>query len=34
MRGIWPFYYVMFTVLMIVTYVPWLSLALPRMFGF
>jgi TRAP-type C4-dicarboxylate transport system permease large subunit len=24
----------MFTVLMIVTYVPWLSLALPRMFGF
>jgi tripartite ATP-independent transporter DctM subunit len=34
MRGIWPFYYVMFTVLMIVTYVPWLSLALPRAFGF
>ena len=34
MRGIWPFYYVMFTVLMIVTYVPWLSLALPRLFGF
>ena len=34
MRGIWPFYYVMFTVLMIVTYVPWLSLALPRMLGF
>jgi tripartite ATP-independent transporter DctM subunit len=34
MRGIWPFFYVMFTVLMIVTYVPWLSLALPRMFGF
>jgi hypothetical protein len=34
MRGIWPFYFVMFTVLMIVTYVPWLSLALPRMFGF
>src|SRR5215813_2760804 len=34
MRGIWPFYYVMFTVLMIVTYVPWLSLALPRWFGF
>src|SRR6266536_1813984 len=34
MRGIWPFYYVMFTVLMVVTYVPWLSLALPRMFGF
>ena len=34
MRGIWPFYYVMFTVLMIVTYVPWLSLWLPRSFGF
>jgi len=34
MRGIWPFYYVMFTVLMIVTYVPALSLWLPRMFGF
>ena len=34
MREIWPFYYVMFAVLMIVTYVPWLSLALPRMLGF
>jgi len=29
MRTIWPFYGVMFVVLMLVTYVPWLSLWLP-----
>jgi len=29
MRTIWPFYGVMFAVLMLVTYVPWLSLWLP-----
>jgi TRAP-type C4-dicarboxylate transport system permease large subunit len=34
MREIWPFYYVMFTVLMIVTYIPAVSLALPHWFGF
>ncbi len=34
MRGIWPFYWVMFAVLMLVTYVPWFSLALPHAFGF
>ena len=31
MRGIWPFYGVMFVVLMLVTYVPSISLWLPRM---
>jgi len=30
MRRIWPFYVVMFTVLMFVTYVPEISLWLPR----
>jgi TRAP-type C4-dicarboxylate transport system permease large subunit len=30
MRGIWPFYAVMFAVLMLVTYVPAISLWLPR----
>jgi tripartite ATP-independent transporter DctM subunit len=34
MRGIWPFYYVMFAVLMLVTYVPALSTTLPHAFGF
>jgi tripartite ATP-independent transporter DctM subunit len=34
MREIWPFYYVMFAVLMIVTYIPAVSLALPHWFGF
>lgn len=29
MRTIWPFYGVMFAVLMLVTYIPWLSLWLP-----
>ncbi len=33
MREIWPFYYVMFTVLMLVTYLPALSLWLPSVFG-
>src|SRR5882762_2330542 len=33
MRGIWPFYGVMVAVLMLVTYVPALSLWLPRMLG-
>jgi tripartite ATP-independent transporter DctM subunit len=32
-RTIWPFYIVMFAVLMLVTYVPAISLALPKMFG-
>jgi len=31
MRKIWPFYAVMFAVLMLVTYLPELSLWLPRM---
>jgi tripartite ATP-independent transporter DctM subunit len=31
MRTIWPFYGVMFVVLMLVTYVPWLSLWLPSL---
>jgi tripartite ATP-independent transporter DctM subunit len=31
MRGIWPFYAVMVAVLMLVTYVPWLSLWLPAL---
>jgi TRAP-type C4-dicarboxylate transport system permease large subunit len=30
MREIWPFYGVMFLVLMLVTYVPMISLWLPR----
>jgi TRAP-type C4-dicarboxylate transport system permease large subunit len=30
MRKIWPFYAVMFLVLMVVTYVPEVSLWLPR----
>jgi tripartite ATP-independent transporter DctM subunit len=33
MRGIWPFYAVMFAVLMLVTYIPGISLWLPRMLG-
>jgi len=33
MRGIWPFYGAMFVVLMLVTYVPAISLWLPRMLG-
>jgi tripartite ATP-independent transporter DctM subunit len=33
MRGIWPFYGVMFVVLMLVTYVPSISLWLPRLLG-
>jgi len=33
MRGIWPFYAVMFAVLMLVTYIPAISLWLPRMLG-
>jgi len=33
MRGIWPFYAVMFVVLMLVTYLPELSLWLPRALG-
>lgn len=34
MKGIWPFYWVMFAVLMLVTYIPWFSMALPHAFGF
>jgi TRAP-type C4-dicarboxylate transport system permease large subunit len=30
-REIWPFYAVMFAVLMLVTYIPAISLWLPRM---
>ena len=33
MREIWPFYLVMFTVLMLVTYVPGISLWLVHMYG-
>ena len=33
MRTIWPFYGVMFVVLMLVTYLPELSLWLPRVLG-
>jgi TRAP-type C4-dicarboxylate transport system permease large subunit len=33
MRGIWPFYGVMFAVLMLVTYIPAISLWLPHMLG-
>ena len=32
-REIWPFYGVMFLVLMLVTYIPSVSLWLPRMLG-
>jgi TRAP-type C4-dicarboxylate transport system permease large subunit len=32
-RTIWPFYIVMFAVLMLVTYIPAISLGLPRLFG-
>jgi tripartite ATP-independent transporter DctM subunit len=32
-RTIWPFYIVMFAVLMLVTYVPAISLGLPKLFG-
>jgi TRAP-type C4-dicarboxylate transport system permease large subunit len=31
MRGIWPFYTVMFAVLMLVTYIPAISLWLPHL---
>ncbi len=31
MRSIWPFYGVMFVVLMLVTYIPAISLWLPRL---
>lgn len=34
MKGIWPFYWAMLAVLMLVTYVPWFSMALPHAFGF
>jgi len=33
MRGIWPFYGVMFVVLMLVTYIPAISLWFPRLLG-
>jgi TRAP-type C4-dicarboxylate transport system permease large subunit len=33
MRSIWPFYAVMFMVLMLVTYMPGISLWLPRLLG-
>jgi TRAP-type C4-dicarboxylate transport system permease large subunit len=33
MRGIWPFYGVMFVVLMLVTFIPALSLWLPAVVG-
>jgi tripartite ATP-independent transporter DctM subunit len=33
MRDIWPFYGVMFAVLMLVTYIPAISLWLPRLLG-
>ncbi len=33
MRGIWPFYGVLFAVLMLVTYIPSISLWLPRLLG-
>ncbi len=33
MRGIWPFYGVLFVVLMLVTYIPSISLWFPRMLG-
>ena len=33
MRRIWPFYGVMFAVLMLVTYLPTISLWLPRLLG-
>lgn len=33
-KSLLPFYIVMFAVLLIVTFFPWFSLALPRLFGF
>ena len=33
LRKIWPFYAVMFAVLMLVTYLPQLSLWLPHLLG-
>jgi TRAP-type C4-dicarboxylate transport system permease large subunit len=33
MRKIWPFYAVMLAVLMLVTYIPAISLWLPRLLG-
>ena len=33
-KSLLPFYFVMFAVLLIVTFFPWFSLALPRLFGF
>jgi TRAP-type C4-dicarboxylate transport system permease large subunit len=33
MRNIWPFYGVMFAVLVLVTYIPAISLWLPRLLG-
>lgn len=33
MRGIWPFHGLMFAVLMLVTYIPPISLWLPRLLG-
>ena len=32
-KTIWPFYLALFVALMGVTYVPWVSMALPRLFG-
>jgi len=32
-RTIWPFYVALLVALMLTTYIPWLSLAMPRMFG-
>ena len=33
-KALLPFYFVMFAILLIVTFFPWFSLALPRLFGF
>jgi tripartite ATP-independent transporter DctM subunit len=33
-KALLPFYFVMFSILLIVTFFPWFSLALPRLFGF
>jgi tripartite ATP-independent transporter DctM subunit len=33
-KSLLPFYFVMFSILLIVTFFPWFSLALPRLFGF
>lgn len=33
-RALLPFYLIMVVVLMLVTYIPWISLALPRAFGY